>query len=103
MAQDNYTLAIDIWSVGCIFAELLSMMKSNYAYFTDRKPLFPGESCKLLSPDVASPDVTGEGKDALKEMQEFSEKMDKNDQLGKVFQVIGTPKDESDIEFIQSE
>ena len=55
LAQDTYTLAIDLWSVGCIFAELLSMIRSNYAYFTDRKPLFPGESCKLLSPDLASP------------------------------------------------
>ena len=31
MLSVEYTAAIDVWSVGCIFAELL-----------DRKPLFPG-------------------------------------------------------------
>ena len=37
-----YSYSIDIWSVGCIFAELLTMMESNYANWTDRQPLFPG-------------------------------------------------------------
>ena len=78
------------------------MMRGNYAYFTDRKPLFPGESCKLLSPDMASPNQGMSDSDVSK-MQEFSEKMDKNDQLGKIFQVIGTPRDDSDINFIKSE
>jgi mitogen-activated protein kinase 1/3 len=32
----DYTKAIDVWSVGCILAELLS-----------RKPLFPGKDCKF--------------------------------------------------------
>lgn len=50
LLSDFYTAAIDIWSVGCIFAELLSMMKENYATVFDRKPLFPGNSCQLLSP-----------------------------------------------------
>ena len=36
LAQDTYNYKIDIWSVGCIFAELLSMMKANYAHFTMR-------------------------------------------------------------------
>ncbi|KAI4389599.1 hypothetical protein MLD38_001809 [Melastoma candidum] len=31
---DNYNTSIDVWSVGCIFAELLG-----------RKPLFPGTEC----------------------------------------------------------
>jgi len=29
LAQETYNLKIDMWSVGCIFAELLSMMKAN--------------------------------------------------------------------------
>ncbi len=36
LLQDSYTAAIDIWSVGCIFAELLSMMRENYATVFDR-------------------------------------------------------------------
>lgn len=35
----EYTKAIDVWSVGCILAEMLS-----------GKPLFPGRDCKCGSP-----------------------------------------------------
>ena len=45
-----YSYSVDIWSVGCIFAELLGMMEENFANFTERKPLFPGLSCTTLSP-----------------------------------------------------
>ena len=31
-----YSYSIDMWSVGCIFAELLTMMESNFANWTDR-------------------------------------------------------------------
>ena len=34
----EYTKAIDVWSVGCILAEMLS-----------GKPLFPGKDCKLVA------------------------------------------------------
>lgn len=34
----EYTKAIDVWSVGCILAEMLS-----------GKPLFPGKDCKFIS------------------------------------------------------
>ncbi|PHJ15501.1 cell-cycle-associated protein kinase mapk [Cystoisospora suis] len=51
LLQENYTEAIDVWSVGCIFAELLNMVKENVAYHADRGPLFPGSSCFPLSPD----------------------------------------------------
>jgi mitogen-activated protein kinase 1/3 len=53
---DYYTFAIDMWSVGCIFAELLSMMKENFDTVFDRKPLFPGNSCFPLSPGAAAND-----------------------------------------------
>jgi len=32
-----------MWSIGCIFAELLGMMKENQHDHRRRKPLFPGE------------------------------------------------------------
>jgi len=31
-----------MWSVGCIFAELMNMIKENAPTFMDRSPLFPG-------------------------------------------------------------
>ena len=51
LLEKDYGQAVDIWSVGCIFAELLNMMKENAPTFLDRKPLFPGKSCFPLSPD----------------------------------------------------
>lgn len=36
LMNDYYSYSVDIWSVGCIYAELLSMMKENFADFTER-------------------------------------------------------------------
>lgn len=38
-----YTAAVDVWSLGCIFAELLGLMKENIKDYRKRKALFPGE------------------------------------------------------------
>ena len=70
-----YTAAVDIWSLGCILAELLSMQEGNGSY-EQRKPLFPGGSCYPLS-----------GKE---------EKEERLDQLSVILEVIGTPKDPSE-------
>ena len=45
LLEKDYGPAIDMWSVGCIFAEMLGMMKQSAATYLDRKPLFPGKSC----------------------------------------------------------
>ena len=42
LLEKDYGEPIDIWSIGCIFAELLTMIKENAPTFVDRKPLFPG-------------------------------------------------------------
>lgn len=67
---DMYTSAIDVWSVGCIFAELLTMMKSNFATVFDRQPLFPGNSCYPLSPGAGAVD---------EDIKEFASDSLKND------------------------
>jgi mitogen-activated protein kinase 1/3 len=54
--SDYYSFSVDVWSVGCIFAELMSMMKSNFDDFTQRQPLFPGQSCYKLSPTGSDKD-----------------------------------------------
>jgi mitogen-activated protein kinase 1/3 len=51
LLEKDYGEAIDVWAVGCIFAELLTMMKENVPNCLERKPLFPGNSCFPLSPD----------------------------------------------------
>jgi len=50
-----YTAAVDMWSIGCVFAELLNLLKENCSDFRRRRALFPGESCGDLSAeDLAS-------------------------------------------------
>ncbi|CRH00010.1 mitogen-activated protein kinase 2, putative [Plasmodium relictum] len=87
LLQENYTTSIDIWSTGCIFAELLNMLESHINNPTNRFPLFPGSSCFPLSPDRNS-----------KKVHEKSNK----DQLNIIFNVIGTPT-EDDLKSITKE
>jgi len=72
----DYTSAVDMWSLGCIFAELLSMEEESVKNFKDRAPLFPGKSCFPLSADKPTSYT------------------DKLDQLNVIFDVIGTPSQE---------
>ena len=82
LLEKDYGPAIDMWSVGCIFAELLGMMKESAPTYLDRKPLFPGKSCFPLSPD----------KHVKEERKGFP--FSKNDQLAVIFEVIGSPNEE---------
>ena len=89
LIETDYSEAIDVWSVGCIFAELMMMMKSNSKNFMDRVPLFPGKFCFPLSPP---------GSKNIK-VNEYGFPNEKTDQLNVIFDVIGTPKDE-DMSFV---
>ena len=82
LLEKDYGPAIDMWSVGCIFAELLGMMKESAPTYLDRKPLFPGKSCFPLSPD----------KHVKEERGGFP--FSRNDQLAVIFEVIGSPSEE---------
>ena len=94
LMNEYYSYSIDMWSVGCIFAELLSMMKENFPDFVSRVPLFPGKSCYPLSPGTAAVNQTGAAK----------EEREKNDQLDIIFDVIGTPSPDEQIEeFLESQ
>lgn len=53
LMNEYYSYSIDIWSVGCIFAELMSMMAENFPDPFSREPLFPGKSCYPLSPGTS--------------------------------------------------
>ena len=74
LMEKDYGAEIDVWAVGCIFAELLAMLQGNSKYFTDRQPLFPGTSCYPLSPGSA-----GDSKNSEK------------DQLNVILKVLGSP------------
>lgn len=88
LLEENYTEAIDVWSAGCIFSELLGMLKEVVPFACDRGPLFPGSSCFPLSPDNKhSSDYR------------FHTRGNK-DQLNVIFNVLGTPS-EQDIECLE--
>jgi mitogen-activated protein kinase 1/3 len=90
LIQNNYTSAIDIWSLGCIFAELMVLLKDNCINPYERKPLFPGKSCFPLSPPKDQSRI-------IKSNHGYP--VDSRDQLNVIFEVIGAPKEE-DMEFI---
>lgn len=81
LLEKDYGPGIDIWAVGCIYAELLGMMKENAPTFMDRQALFPGKSCFPLSP----------AKNPTEQRQGFP--FSGQDQLNVIFAVIGTPSD----------
>lgn len=90
LLEKDYGPAIDMWAVGCITGELFAMVKANAATFLDRKPLFQGQSCFPLSPSKKKTD----------EVNGFP--MTKNDQLYKIFSLLGTPQDD-DMSYVTDE
>lgn len=82
LLQDGYTAAIDMWSVGCIYAELLQMLEDGERA-ADRGPLFPGSSCYPLSPERRQ---SNSGRKSRTRGQ--------HDQLEVIFDVIGTPSEQ---------
>ena len=80
LLQERYNCAVDLWSAGCILAELLGMQRESVPLLADRRPLFPGRT-SCLSP-LLSP-APGE-----------STEVERLDQLQAIFNVIGTPSDD---------
>eukprot|EP00928_Gymnodinium_smaydae_P013486 TRINITY_DN14915_c0_g2_i1.p1 TRINITY_DN14915_c0_g2~~TRINITY_DN14915_c0_g2_i1.p1 ORF type:complete len:419 (-),score=78.28 TRINITY_DN14915_c0_g2_i1:89-1345(-) len=80
LLQEDYTEQIDVWSVGCIYAELLGMLPGTH--HLDRGPLFPGASCFPLSPDH-------------KHKSDYKyHTQGKQDMLNKIFNLLGTPSEQ---------
>ena len=90
LLEREYTKSIDVWSLGCVIAELCGMLKENAPTYMDRSPLFPGSSCFPLSPDHHT------------KMRRAGFPSSNSDQLNVIFEVCGTP-DESDLDFITDE
>lgn len=78
LLQGDYSAAVDIWSAGCICAELFHMLQGN----AKREPLFPGRHCWPLSPE-ASP-VTGLHQAEAQQC----------DQLATILKIVGSPDDD---------
>jgi len=75
LLQTNYSCAVDMWSVGCILAELLQIIEG--ADLSRRGPVCQGTSCFPMSPSHSRRSSN-----------------DKRDQLNIIFDLIGTPSTE---------
>jgi serine/threonine protein kinase len=51
LLEKGYSKPIDVWSVGCIFGELIKMQKNVCMDSLHRFPLFPGKYCYPVSPN----------------------------------------------------
>lgn len=90
-----YTAGVDVWSLGCIFAELLGLMKENIKDYRRRRALFPGESCGELSVEDLSAlkySFQGDNAAALKASALETSFGKNRSQLSVIFEVIGTPQ-----------
>jgi mitogen-activated protein kinase 1/3 len=77
LQQRERTLcAVDMWSMGAIFAELLQMQRSTRPDPARRGPIFPGDSCFPLS---------------IKDQMDYAKR---EDQMQVIFDVIGSPTEE---------
>merc|ERR1719444_472081 len=90
LKQPKQTGQLDVWSVACIYGELLQMLEGNR--FHDRGPLFPGRSCYPLSPEHrrGAPFQPGQPRS-------------KYDQLVVILVCLGTPSSEEVAKLSQSE
>lgn len=85
----HYSPAIDTWSVGCVYAEMLGMLDTgNPDDRYDRRALFPGGACAPMSRDRAAK----AGKDGKP----------RREQLDVIFEVLGTPSEE-EVKRVRSE
>ena len=75
----TYDTRVDVWSVGCVFAEFLGMLPHTPDSRYERRALFPGGSCYPLS----------RGRDGRRHQAGAT-----RDQLNVIFDVMGTPTDE---------
>lgn len=106
-----YTAAVDLWSVGCIFAELLNLVRDNVSDYKRRRALFPGESCGELSADdlatlqrkrvaLGQSSLPEQSASAQEEAEEEQQRLlqesfgNTRSQLNIIFDVIGTPREE---------
>ena len=82
LLETVYDTSVDMWGLGCVFAELLEMIKENQPNIEKRSALFPGTSCFPLSPSTNA------------EMDLKNPLTTPNDQLNKILDVFGKLNDD---------
>ena len=79
---EPYDLKVDVWGLGCVFAELVRFTKPYHKDWVpgEKKALFQGNSCYPISPR----------RDARKKKTSI---VDADDQIIKILNVLGTNQD----------
>lgn len=90
LCKPDYDQAVDIWAAGCILGELLLNFVENIdseqnAYQNRTEYLFAGDSCYPLSPMI--------GHESLEHANDECH-LSQNDQLLKIFDVLGSPSED---------
>lgn len=90
LLEKRYGEPVDIWAIGCIFAELLflNLKQSNV--------LFKGMICYPLSP------LNENDFSVIKQALDNGYKVQIKDQLDVIFDILGTPTDDNDLSFLTS-
>lgn len=78
LLQHDYTSAVDVWSAGCIAAELFRMLHGNAVNSAKRGALFQGRGCFPLSPQSGDASLVTEA----------------DDQLALILNLLGSPCDD---------
>lgn len=93
LLQAGYTEAVDVWSAGCIFAELLGALHG--VGVRERAPLFPGSACYPLSPHAEGDEQRSSCLEAAlcRCSRKREQRHQRHDQLEMIFDVIGTPSE----------
>jgi len=96
LTQKHYDQAVDIWSMGCILAEMMYCTEEynhDYNSIINNRYLFPGSSCFPISPcDEMKNQKGGEKEESMNIVSQ-------NDQLIKILEIVGG-QDERDLSFI---
>jgi len=94
LKMQYYSTPIDMWSVGCIFAEMLRMLDSN-PVSRKRKALFPGKSSWMMTPPRGTlNNSTGTPSESEEESNHTIRPFAADGQLMSIINVIGTPTPE---------
>lgn len=96
LLEKNYDCAVDIWSLGCIFAEMLMCVYNQDTQSSkDGVPqnFFPSVSCFPLSPP---------GPNDVQETENGDVQLSSRDHLNLILSTLGTP-DETDLSYLSDE
>lgn len=96
LIEKEYGPAIDVWSAGCIMAELMQKIQGHVEdpKTVKNQPLFPGKCCFPLSPDK-----NGSKRHLSDDDNSRKFPVSDSDQLAVILGVLGMPSEE-DMSFI---